>query len=171
MKKSPREFTEIKVPVIPHWCAYFNENHSISYVVVFVVLQTSLWDKKKICKVLLLNTCPSLFVIPLTVVDEMSMSDIKSTNPSCCRPCAYLVSICPPSSVAKLLTSQGLGIGEGVAVIPAAPLCVPAGISPSSAEQWTQLTGSAVGAGGAFFFKPHFLTSCSTDQTFLENTE
>lgn len=80
-----------------------------------------------------------------------------------------------PSALPPLLPScspsRGEGLGRGVAVIPAAPLCVPAGISPSSAEQWTQLTGSAVGAGGAFFFKPHFLTSCSTDQTFLENTE
>lgn len=36
----------------------------------------------------------------------------------------------------------------GVPVIPPAPLCVPAGISPASAGQRTQLTGSTVGAEG-----------------------
>lgn len=56
----------------------------------------------------------------------------------------------------------------GGPVIPAAPLCVPAGISPASAEQQTQLTGSAVGAGGVLLLEarlPYFL---SISQALLE---
>lgn len=41
----------------------------------------------------------------------------------------------------------------GGPVISAALLCRPVGISPIAAEKRTQLTGSTVGAGGAFLLK------------------
>lgn len=75
------------------------------------------------------------------------------------RYCAHLSSIpsLPPSPLPPL---PGCSPAGGP-VIPAAPLCRPAGISPASAEQRTQLTGSAVGAGGVLLLEawlPYFLS-------------
>lgn len=84
-----------------------------------------------------------------------------------CRCCAHLPSLSsplPPSPFPPLLGCSP----AGGPVIPAAPLCRPAGISPASAEQRTQLTGSAVGAGGVLLLEawlPYFL---SISQALLE---
>lgn len=70
-----------------------------------------------------------------------------------CTPLLHLPSFSLPPSLTPSLPRCRAAHLAGGPVIPAAPLCVPAGISPASTEQQTQLTGSAVGAGGVLLLE------------------